>query len=229
MENVQYRHEHKFALNPQDAVILRQRLRAALRPDPHAGPDGTYRIRSLYFDDLDSHALQEKLDGLSRRAKFRIRLYNGDDGFIRLEKKVKVAGLGTKVSAPLTRAETEAILRGEIAWMAADSRPLLPELYARMRCEGLRPRTLVDYTREPFMYAPGNVRVTLDSEIRSGMASIAVFSGEAPTVPAAPGVTILEVKYDQFLPEPVQDIVQLGNRGAGAFSKYAACRLEMLY
>lgn len=229
MENVQYRHEHKFTLNLQDALIVQQRLRAVLRPDPHAGPDGKYLIRSLYFDDMDNHALQEKLDGLSRRAKYRIRLYNGDDGFIRLEKKVKVAGLGTKVSAPLTRAETEAILCGDLTWMAADSRPLLPELYTWMRYGGLRPRTLVDYTREPFLYAPGNVRVTLDSEICSGMASVAVFSGKAPTVPAAPGVTILEVKYDHFLPEPVQDIVQLGNRMAGAFSKYAACRLDILY
>ena len=98
-ERIQYRHEYKFQLNALDLFALRSRLRAVMPRDPHAGSGGEYRIRSLYFDDAADTALREKLDGLSRRAKFRIRLYNDDAGFIRLEKKVKAAGV-TTVSDP---------------------------------------------------------------------------------------------------------------------------------
>ena len=44
-------------------------------------------------------------------------------------------------------------------------------------------------------------------------------------LPAGNGV-LLEVKYDEFLPEMIRDLVQLGNRQAGAFSKYAASGLS---
>ena len=228
-DRIQYRHEYKFLLNALDVVAVRARLRAVMPRDPHAGPGGEYLIRSLYFDDAADNALREKLDGLSRRAKFRIRLYNHDDAFIRLEKKVKAAGLGTKISAPLTRLETERILAGDIAWMACDDRAPLRELYVRMHYEGLRPKTLVDYVREPFLYAPGNVRVTLDRDIRSGGSSTGLFSASVPMVPAAEGCAVMEVKFDSFLPRVIQDVIQMTDRGTGAFSKYAACRAITLY
>ena len=226
METIQYRHEYKFLLNPEDVLSIRPRLLSVLSPDPHAGADGKYRIRSLYFDDAADHALWEKLNGVSRRAKFRIRFYNGDDGFIRLEKKVKVAGLGTKISAAISREETERIVSGEIEWMAQDERPLLRELYVRMQYDALKPKTIVDYVREPFLYAPGNVRVTLDSDIRSGGVSTELFD-DVPTVPVLWNQTVLEVKYDNFLPRPVQDVIQMLDRGQGAFSKYVACRIDV--
>ena len=224
MNTFQYRHEYKFRLNALDVMALRPRLSAVLSHDPHAGADGLYHVVSLYFDDREDHALKEKLDGVSRRAKFRIRLYNDDDSFIRLEKKCKVGGLGTKLSERLSREETEKIIAGDLAWMAKDNRDLVRELYVRMRYGTFRPKTLVSYIREPFLYAPGNVRITLDSDIRSGRLSTDLFSGRAVLIPAAPGVTIMEVKYDQFLPRPVQDAIQTACRSQAAFSKYAACR-----
>lgn len=165
---VQYRHEWKHELSFQDYLILRQRLRAVMEPDPHA-VDGRYFIRSLYFDNLDDKALREKLDGVNRREKFRMRYYNGDPSLIHLEKKSKLDGLGTKFSADLTAAEAQKIVDGELDWMMDADRPLLRELYVKMSAQGLRPKTIVDYTREPFIYRPGNVRVTLDYDIRSGL------------------------------------------------------------
>ena len=74
-ERIQYRHEYKFLLNALDVFAVWARLQAVMPRDPHAGPGGEYRIRSLYFDDAADSALREKLDGLSRRAKFRIQMY----------------------------------------------------------------------------------------------------------------------------------------------------------
>lgn len=221
---VQYRHEWKHELSFQDYLILRQRLRAVMEPDPHA-VDGRYFIRSLYFDNLDDKALREKLDGVNRREKFRMRYYNGDPSLIHLEKKSKLDGLGTKFSADLTAAEAQKIVDGELDWMMDADRPLLRELYVKMRAQGLRPKTIVDYTREPFIYRPGNVRVTLDYDIRSGLGCTDFLDPRAVTVPAGDAPILLEVKWDAYLPDLIRDVVQLPGRHVSAFSKYAQCRI----
>ena len=210
-----YRHEWKIELSPSDLLILRQRLRRVLQPDAHA-VDGRYLIRSLYFDTPEDRALREKLDGVSQREKFRIRYYNGDASCIHLEKKSKIAGLGRKA---------QAIVDGRLSWMAESGMPLVTELYGKMCAERLRPKTIVDYTREPFVYAPGNVRVTLDYNIRTGLSCTDFLDTGCPTIPVPENPAILEVKWDAFLPDVVRDIVQLPGRRAGAFSKYAACRM----
>ena len=220
----QYRHEWKHEITWSDAITLRQRLRAVARPDPHA-PEGRYQIRSLYFDTPGDKALREKLDGVNCREKFRIRLYNGDTSLIHLEKKSKRGGLGTKASAELSPGEAQAIVDGGLSWMPDSGRPLVQELYHKMRTQGLRPRTIVDYTREPFVYAPGNVRVTLDYNIRTGLGRTDLLNPDCPTVPAGDGLTILEVKWDAFLPNLIRDAVQLDGRRTTAFSKYALCRI----
>ena len=221
---VQYRHEWKHELSFQDYLILRQRLRAVMEPDPHA-VDGRYFIRSLYFDNLDDKALREKLDGVNRREKFRMRYYNGDPSLIHLEKKSKLDGLGTKFSADLTAAEAQKIVDGELDWMMDADRPLLRELYVKMRAQGLRPKTIVDYTREPFIYRPGNVPVTLDYDIRSGLGCTDFLDPRAVTVPAGDAPILLEVKWDAYLPDLIRDVVQLPGRHVSAFSKYAQCRI----
>ena len=218
-----FRHEWKHEINVSDLIALRQRLRAVARPDPHAA-DGRYTIRSLYFDDPTDKALREKLDGVDRREKFRIRYYNGDPSLIRLEKKSKRGGLGAKASAALTRAEAQAIVNGDLDWMPASGRPLVQELYSKMR-RGLRPKTIVDYTREPFTYAPGNVRVTLDYNIRTGLGCTDFLNPDCVMIPAGDAPIILEVKWDAFLPDIIRDAVQLPGRRVSAFSKYAQCRI----
>ncbi|MBQ9384025.1 MAG: VTC domain-containing protein, partial [Ruminiclostridium sp.] len=112
--------------------------------------------------------LREKINGAARREKFRIRYYNGDTSVIRLEKKTKINDLGSKQSAPLTAEQAQATVDGDIGWMAGSGYLLIRELYSKMRTWGLSPKTKVDYTREPFIYPAGNVRVTLDYDIRSG-------------------------------------------------------------
>lgn len=92
-------------------------------PDPHAGPDGCYQIRSLYFDDWRDHALREKLYGISRREKFRLRLYNYDLSLIRLEKKVRRANLSHKESVLLTESQVRSILSGDWDWMQKSGTP----------------------------------------------------------------------------------------------------------
>ena len=221
---MQYRHEWKHELAYVDLLCIRQRLRAVAEPDPHA-VDGKYLIRSLYFDNLSDKALREKIDGVNMREKFRIRYYNGDPSLIHLEKKSKVNGLGTKFSARLSAEEAQMIVDGDIDWMLASPHPLIQELYCKMRYQGMRPKTIVDYTREPFIYRPGNVRVTFDYDIRTGLKSTDFLNPACVTIPAGDVPILLEVKWDEFLPGVIRDCVQTPGRRAAAFSKYAQCRI----
>ena len=158
------------------------------------------------------------------REKFRIRYYNDDLDFIRLEKKSKLNGLGTKDNAALNREQAQAIVDGDVEWMLDDSQPLVRELYIKMKTTGLHPKTIVDYDREPFIYDPGNVRVTIDYNIRTGLSCTDFLNQDVPTVPVKDSPIILEVKWDGFLPDIIRDMVQINVRD-GAFSKYAECRM----
>jgi hypothetical protein len=224
-EGIRYRHEWKHEITYADLIAIRQRLRAVAETDPHA-IDGKYLIRSLYFDNMKDKALREKVDGVNRREKFRIRYYNGDPAaVIHLEKKSKLNGLGTKYSAPLTMEEAQKIVDGDIGWMMDSPHPLIQELYCKMRYQGMKPRTIVDYTREPYIYRPGNVRVTFDYGIRTGLRATDFLDPACVTIPAGDAGIILEVKWDDFLPSIIRDAVQTPGRRVCAFSKYAQCRI----
>lgn len=220
-----YRNEVKHIITLADKAALCANLNAVAKLDAHAQKNGRYLIRSLYFDDADDTALHEKLDGVNEREKFRIRYYDGDTNGIHLEKKVKRNGLGYKVSAPMTAQQAQRIVDGDTDWMAASRHGLIVELYSKMKSQGLRPRTIVDYHRTPFVYAPGNVRVTIDENIRTGIHSTDLLNPHSLTVPAAGGLILLEVKWDEFLPSVIRQAVQLKNRRATAFSKYQICRI----
>ena len=221
---MKFRHELKQEITYADMLVLRQRLKTVMQKDSHA-TDGRYEIRSLYFDTVNDKALREKIDGVNVREKFRIRYYNGDTSLINLEKKSKINGLCLKESVRLTIEQTEAILNGDYIWMEESKESLIRELYIKMKHEGLRPKTIVDYTREAFVFRPGNVRITLDYNIRTGLYAVDFLNNSCVTVPIANNPIILEIKWDEYLPDIIKDIIQLNRGRIGAFSKYAACRM----
>ncbi len=219
-----FRHEWKIEINPGDYAVLRSRLSVIMKRDSH-GKDGCYQVRSLYFDDPLDRALQEKIDGVDKREKFRIRCYNGDLSFLRLEKKSRLNGLCSKDSAPMSAEEVEKLLCGETKWMADSPHPLIQELYCKMKTALLSPKTVVEYMREPFVYPAGNVRVTFDRELRTSIRSTDFLSGDLLTVPAGIPPILMEVKYDAFLPDLIREAIALPSRQAESFSKYAQCRI----
>lgn len=222
---MKFRHEFKHYLSFGEYISLRQRLMAVLRYDHHADGSGEYKIRSLYFDNYKDKALREKIDGINYREKFRIRCYNNSASLIRLEKKSKINGLTNKVSTQLSPEQTKKIIEGDIQWMLESKDKLILELYSKMKSQLLRPKTIVDYVREPFVYRAGNVRITFDKQISSGISSTDFLNTDLPTIGVSDAQVILEVKYDEFIPDFIRDIIQTNNCHSVAFSKYAACRV----
>ena len=221
-----YRHELKYQIGPAEYFAIRQRLRPVMKADEHAGPDGRYLIRSIYFDNADDKALREKIDGVQKREKWRIRYYNDDFSFITLEKKMKVNSLCMKFDAELSETECRAILNGNTEWMMEHRSPLVRELYCKMKSQQLRPKVLVSYIREPYVFEAGNVRVTFDSQIRTSLYQQEFLSKNVQDISATdrPQDMVLEVKYDAFLPEIIEALLQTEGIRQQAFSKYGACR-----
>ena len=216
-----YRKELKYRVSRADRELLLRRLSAALRPDVH-GKNGVYTVRSLYFDTVYDDALRDSLAGVREKRKYRLRMYDLDESFLRLEKKVKEGNGGTKIGALLTRAECEQLIRGTCAFLAEKDDPFLRECYAQWRDGGMRPKEIVAYTRAAFFCPEGNVRITVDSDIRASRFTDAFFSpklGGAPVT--AEDVCVMEIKFDRFLPDYIPHLVGIGDRALQAFSKYA--------
>lgn len=221
-----YRHELKYQISVADYLAIRQRIRPLMQLDEHTSKEGRYLIRSIYFDNADDKALREKKEGIQRREKFRIRYYNDDFSFIVLEKKMKHNNLCLKLDAVITEEQCRKLLVGNTEWMIGHESEIVRELYTKMNTEQLRPRVLVSYIREPYVYKAGNVRITFDSQIRTSLFHRGFLEKNPQDISAMdnPGEMILEVKYDEFIPEVIVDLLQTEEIRQQAFSKYGACR-----
>ena len=225
MQALTGRHEIKHYINYADLLQLRSSLSLVMDRDEHSVNNHGYQVRSLYFDHYADKALLEKLNGVDDREKFRLRLYNGNPDLINLEKKSKRNGLSYKEIAALPQETCEALLEGDYSALKQTDRPLLMEFYAKLHFQQLRPRTIVEYEREAFKMTAGNVRVTLDHHIRSTGQPGQFTAKSYPSLPL-PDVCVLEVKYDNYLPEIVRAVTALASRQSSSFSKYAVTRLN---
>ena len=222
-----YRHELKYVLTEAEAALLATRLRLTLPLDPHAqASGGTYHIRSLYFDDFYDTAVEEKIAGVEFRDKYRIRIYNLSDKDCKLERKHKNGAFIKKDSVKLKRAEAEALAAGNFGFLLNRKETFAKEMYGAFRTKGLKPKVLVDYVREPFLFPHEDVRVTLDRDIRTGHRCTQLFDKGAVTIPAQEfsQCCILEVKFNRYLPSYVRTLLQVNAAQHTAASKYIYCR-----
>lgn len=218
------RHELKYSISRAEDMELSSRLRKIFPHDTHAGSHGSYRVSSLYFDTPYDKALRRKLDGTNRREKFRIRYYGETPDFLRLERKLKINGLCAKQTARLSVEEVTRLLSGDHEFLRTKENPLLLEFYSKLQGELLRPKSIVCYDREAFTYPPGNVRVTIDRDLRTSLHCVDFLNGLRQHMGVSDEMSVLEVKFDEFLPDIARMAVQTSNQRAVAYSKYAVCR-----
>ena len=223
-DKLKYRNELKFLCSEAQLQVVDSRIREICSPDAHADASGIYRIRSLYFDDHRNRCFYENENGVDPREKFRIRIYNENAERITLECKQKKNGLNHKDSTGLTPELLEQILHGTMPAPAAGD-PLLYKFWLQTRTRLLAPKVIVQYQRTPYVYHDGNVRITFDRFISASDLLDHFLDPTLPLQPVMPaGMHILEVKYDEFLPHYIYDVLQLGQMRQTAFSKYYTCR-----
>ena len=219
------RHELKYFINRAELAALRARLRPVLALDSHCVGGRPYVIRSLYLDDVDDSAYMDKVNGVRDRDKYRIRIYRHSDEEIFLERKRKLGDLIQKSSAQITRRLCEQIISGDPRGLQTSSNPLLQDVYVQMRTKLLRPAVIVDYEREAYLHPAENVRITFDLKLRTGLHSHELFNPAIPTVcPLDAGLEILEVKFDNYLPDYIRALLDGIQADRSAVSKYVLCR-----
>ena len=221
-----YRYELKYIITPTMAHFLKVRLLTIMNIDSLAnGGTSGYKISSSYFDDIDSTAYFEKLDGVLYRTKYRIRVYDYDDSFIRLERKLKHENMTSKDQTRITKDQFYDIINGNINEMSISNDKLYDEFIKDIKTKALRPSVIVEYKRLALTYPVSDVRVTFDSEVRSGLYNYDLFSNDLNTYSVLnPNEVILEVKFNDYLPANISAILTTIPSFRQAVSKFALCR-----
>ena len=220
-----YRHELKFFCSERDLQVLENKIKHICMKDPYAGAEGVYGIRSIYFDSYDSECYLENEAGTDNRAKYRIRIYNGSDAVIKLERKGSIRDRKYKDSCRISRVQCEQIIQGDVVEYVLMHQDVLQEFLIERQTKLLKPKVIVEYRRTPYIYPVGNVRITFDRFITSS-SSLQFFE------PKLPGrgimlehMHLLEVKYDDLLPTAILELLNgVCSLSRTSFSKYALCR-----
>ena len=220
-----YRHELKYIVSAAQIPLLKSRIAAIMHLDPHAGADGKYTIRSLYFDDYDNRCYYEKENGTDPREKFRIRIYNHSPAVIHLECKRKERGKTLKTAAEITVEQVNEAIEG-VSWSNLETfPPLLRKMKLQMDTKLLRPVVIVEYERIPYVYQNGNVRVTFDMNVSSSADLSRFWDENLPKRSVMPpGMHLMEVKFDEYLPDFIYRGLNLGILRQTSYSKFYLCR-----
>ena len=223
--NQKYRHEYKYIISDTDAVILKERLKKLMTLDTHTGGKESYNIRSLYYDNYIDGCYYDNENGNDPKEKFRIRIYNGKTSRISLECKRKERGKTNKEACLISEEQCK-FLMGESKQYTISELPTLARKLALLKSQQLmKPVVIVEYDRIPFVYATGNVRVTIDQSLRTSSDVAKFLTGgysKRPIIQS--GFSILEVKWDELIPDWLFQVCQLDSLVHTACSKYYYCR-----
>ena len=225
-----YRHEYKYICNAMQNAILKTRIASLMKRDTHCRTDGSYQIRSLYFDDYEDRCFYENENGVDNRDKYRIRIYNTDSSRIVLERKSKRHGMTMKRACPIDERICRQMMNGERPQITGTMPVPLKQILLEMQERCMQPKVIVDYIRYPFVEKNGNVRITFDESLMSSNDVKQFLDDEIIVRPVMNlGIGILEVKWDEFLPDYIQHHLQLDSLRWTSFSKYYLCRRYNTY
>jgi hypothetical protein len=225
------RHEFKYEIDRLQYQVLQKKLCTLLKPDPHMISNGRrhYNVRSLYFDDCYNTALNDKEAGVYKRKKYRLRIYNRSDGFIKFERKTKVGAYMLKESTRITREQADQLIENDFDFLVKAENNLLKDFYLETRCNLMRPVVIVEYDREAYIHNVGTVRITFDTQLRTSLGYKQFFDKENSTMRTLEQQNIiLEVKYNEVLPGYIRGLFPNTIRPQLAIGKYVICRNQQL-
>lgn len=223
-----YRNELKYFVSTNSLKVVEERLKNLIQLDPYVDKEkGFYIVKSLYFDDYDDTCLNHNEYSLGRRKKYRIRMYGNNAELIILEKKEKENSMSRKTSCKLSKDQYHALCNGKVEqlyWKTKDS--LLKEFALQIMLKRFTPKVVIKYERTAFVDFPGNVRVTIDRNISCSTQISRFLNSDYTVIPILEkGQHLLEVKYDEFLPDYIKQVIQLDSLEQATFSKYYMGRI----
>lgn len=227
MKTARYRHEYKYILSQAQILMEDAKINTIAELDSYVGETGYYNIRSLYFDDYENSCFMANENGIDNREKYRIRIYNGAKERIKLELKQKCHGMTLKRNCGISLQQCEMLMAGRVPSDIKEDQQVLWKLAYLMETRLMTPKIIVDYDRIPYVYRPddANVRITFDKNIKSindTNSFLDLKVGGRGILPV--GSALMEVKFDDFIPDEIYSLLQLNGLQVSTFSKYYLCR-----
>ncbi len=225
MNEKMWRNEIKYVCAGEELIQIEYSIRNICRLDPHADENGGYRVRSLYFDDYQDTCFWENENGVAPRKKYRIRIYNENTDQIFMECKHKRRDMTQKEICRITRSECENLMQGKFWAFGSRQEPLLKCFCAEMALRAFSPKVIVQYERSAYIYPVGSVRITFDRNIAMSAGTKDFLKPCLPLRPVMPaGYHILEVKYNEIIPDFIYNALQVSEIRQTNFSKYYISR-----
>lgn len=226
MSNLQVkRNELKYYISNLEYQVLSKKLTQVLRPDSYSIPGKGYFIRSLYFDSHDDESLYDKQSGEMFRAKYRMRIYDTKSDIVKFEIKNKANNQIFKETATISKESAYKIIDGDYGELLTYSNPILNKIFKVFTAKQYKPKVIIDYTRDAFMFDFFNLRITFDKDLHSCNTDYDIFSDNLHTIPVIlEGKQIMEIKYETVLPEFIHRVLQLDAAERMAISKYTLGR-----
>lgn len=218
-----YRNELKFFINAHQRNTMACKLSNICQRDSFSDADGGYLVSSLYFDDYDQSAFFDKLSGIRDRKKFRVRVYNHQSNVIKLERKIKRGNVIEKSHLRISKEEYDTLVGGDAVFLRHKEDVVAQDFYLYYRTKNLRPRVVVEYRREAFIYGYGDVRITFDYFLKAGVFQKDLFSNGYMISAIPHDQIILELKYTGYFPAAIRNIIQISNLQRQSISKYVKC------
>ena len=219
-----YRVEDKYFLSGEELYLMEKRMGSILNYDGYSHEERGYKISSLYFDDICDTCLADTIDGNSQRDKYRIRIYEDSFDVVKLEVKSKYYNRTQKRTVNISRKEMKRLCCGECIGAPNDLGNPRTAFNIAILTRKLSPKVIVTYERKAYVYETGNVRITFDYNIR-GSNQINLF-GDGNLIYDFPKDydSVLEVKYDEFLPDFIAAMLEMNSMQQISNSKYRICR-----
>jgi len=218
-----YRNELKFLINAHQKNVMANKLSKICQRDPFSDADGGYLVSSLYFDDYNQSAIFDKLSGISDRKKFRVRIYNYQSNVIKLERKIKREYVTEKSHIQISKEDYDTLVNGDVSFLSHIDDVVAKDFYLYYRTKNLRPRVVVEYRREAFIYKYGDVRINFDYLLKAGVFQKDLFSNGYMISAIPHDQIILEVKFTGYFPDVIRNIIQIDNLQWQSSSKYVKC------
>lgn len=220
-----FRKEIKYIINKVDFLRIRKHLDVLMEKDKN-GYNGTYMIRSQYYDSIGNQDLYDNLDGVMEKRKIRLRIYSTDAKYVKLEYKCKSNMDGKKYSLNITREEAMMMERHRYDFLLNHKEELAKTLYLRMMQGGYTPKTIIEYLRTAYLHPISDLRITFDTDVKATTNPYGLFSDNLTYIPLIQGEKgILEIKYNYFIPWPLKEVLKEINSLPEANSKYSNARL----
>ena len=222
------RKELKYYIPYREYIILSKLLKKIFQKDKYSKEAlGGYLVRSLYFDTIDDKSYEDKVGGIEERSKYRLRIYDPASKSVKFEIKSKTDSMVTKETAIISRDDAEEIQKGNYEVMLRYNNQVLNKAYIEFRKRSYRPVVIVDYLREAFFYDANKIRVVFDRFLKSTPLHLDLFEPDAILMPQLKNdIVIMEIKYDNFIPMWIKQLLQIPSFERSAISKYVIGRLD---